>query len=155
MGHAGARLSFNQCQRGSTLDCGSTWRLTNMGTGMIDGVHKEEEQKLKTLSYYLALTGRPMSMWDMMELNFCDWAWPHENGPYTLDKIGEDAEQKLRDVFWQQEKHHVRTNFKSVVEMYDRGLEFFRSPLLAGEHGLRVNVLMEPLMSELTPLLAQ
>merc|ERR1719499_2568733 len=140
LGHAGSRLFFNQCQMGSSLDCGSTWRLVNMGTGCSDS---SDLYKVKLLSYYFALTGRPASMWDMMELNLCDWAWPNENGPFAFSRIGEEIDQKLRDLFWEQDKYHVRTNFKSVVELYDRGLEFFQSPLLNGEQGEQVEKLMK------------
>ena len=96
-----------------------------MGTGMGEKTTSDEDSaRVRMLSFYFFLTGRPASMWDMMELNLCDWAWPHENGPYAFGKIGEDIDQKMRDLFWQQDKYHVRTNFKSVVELYDRGLEF-------------------------------
>jgi len=85
-------------------------------------------------------------MWDMMELNFCDWAWPHENGTRSFGQIGAEIDQKMRDVFWEQDKYHVRTNFKSVVECYDRGLEFFRSPLLHDDQGNQVRTLMDPFL---------
>lgn len=102
------------------------------------------------LSFYFFLTGRPASMWDMMELNLCDWAWPNENGPFAFGRIGEEIDNKMRDLFWEQDKYHVRTNFKSVVELYDRGLEFFRSPLLAGAQGEQVGFLMDPFMRAIT-----
>ena len=65
-------------------------------------------------------------------LHFCilfflreyDWAWPNESGPPALGQISEEFEYKMRDLFWQQDKHKVRTNFKSIVELKDRGLEF-------------------------------
>eukprot|EP00494_Astrolonche_serrata_P030498 UN30766 len=140
-GAGGVRMRFNGCQHGSTLDCGSTWRLMNMFTGheyqqsTFGGRNDDRNPESHSyIPFYLALTGRPLTLWDMMELNFCDWAWPHKDGIRAFHYIGEKVDYTMRNLFWEQDKYTIRTYLKSFVELYDRGTEFYKSPIMNRSH---------------------
>ncbi|ETO13597.1 hypothetical protein RFI_23773, partial [Reticulomyxa filosa] len=110
---AGTRLVFDHCQSGMIPCAGFFYRLLYMSNPLVGIWH--------------ALTGFPMNTYDAMEQGLVDWIIPPT--PVLLfSHMGHDVDRLFRTVFQEQDRYRHRAMLKSVVELYDRGLEHYRGP---------------------------
>ena len=72
------------------------------------------------------MSNEPVSCWDLHEMGMVDWVMPSPNNVLLLNHIGNEIDRTFNFNFKKQDEYRHRAMIKSIIELYDRGTEWYR-----------------------------
>merc|ERR1712176_539486 len=69
---------------------------------------------------------QPVSAWDLYEMGIIDWMMPSPNNVLAFTHVGNEIDKTFNVNFREQDEFRHRAMIKSIIELSDRGTEYYK-----------------------------
>merc|ERR1712228_28336 len=116
------RIRFDNCLYGQ-IACGGVYYFMNIYANnnqnkLTNNIHKQ--------MLWNMFGAQPIAAWDLYEMGIIDWMMGPPNNVLAFTHIGNEIDKSFNHNFKHQDEFRHRAMIKSIIELFDRGTEYYK-----------------------------